>query len=73
MFKETRRGIQDDEQNGGGDIIHLCILEFLEGYNPTGPSINTFKLAMLNKKMMTIVKYIYSINDFRELAVNEAR
>ena len=73
MHKETRKGIEDQDQEVGGDIIHVLILEYLEGFNPVGPGIDTFKLAMLNKKMMIIVKYIYNIGDFREFSINETK
>lgn len=47
-------------------MIHIFILEYLEGFNPVGPSIHIFKLAMMNKKMMAIIKNIYNIQDFKE-------
>jgi len=56
-----------------GDIIHICILEYLEGFNPTGPSIHTFKLAMLNRKMMTIIKSIYNISNFKDFSIFNAK
>lgn len=62
MSKQMRKAIRfDDGSDSQGDVIHLIILEFLEGYDPVGPSIHTFKLAMLNRKMMTIIKYIYGV------------
>lgn len=73
MFKETRRGLEDRDEDVGGDIVHITILEYLEGFNPVGPSLDTFKLAMLNKKMMTIVKYIYGVSDFQEFAISHAK
>lgn len=56
-----------------GDVVHICILEYLEGFGPNGPSIHTFKLAMLNKKMMTIIKYIYNVQDFKDFSVFHAK
>lgn len=56
-----------------GDIIHSLILEYLEGINPVGPSIHTFKLAMTNKKMMMIIKQIYNITNFDLFKAFEAK
>lgn len=56
QHKEMRKSIRDvEDQEMQGDIIHSTILDYLEGYNPNGPSIHTFKMAMLNKKMMIII------------------
>lgn len=62
-----------DENEIEGDIIHSLILDYLEGFDPAGPSIHTFKLAMLNKKMMTIVKQLYNIQDFKQFQAFEAK
>jgi len=53
-FRGTLNG-KYNENEIEGDVIHATILDFVEGFNPVGPSIHTFKLAMLNKKMMTII------------------
>lgn len=66
QHKEMRKAAKDKvDQEAQGDIIHSTILSYLEGFNPNGPSIHTFKLAMLNKKMMIIIKRLYNIRDFQ--------
>lgn len=51
MSKLPRKINDDLDGEFSGNNIHICILEFIEGFNPQGPSLHTFKLAMLNKKM----------------------
>ena len=45
----------------------------MEGKDPVGPSLNVFKLAMLNKKMLRIIVKVYGIRDFTIFAENEAK
>lgn len=54
-------------------MIHAHILQFLEGSDPNGPSLDVFKLAMLNRKTRKLVLHVYGIDDFKELAVNRAK
>lgn len=61
------------------DFVSVCtsehsragslILQFLEGIHLVGPGLDTFKLAMLNKKMHGYIKSKYEISDFRDFAV----
>lgn len=61
------------------DFVSVCtsehsragslILQFLEGNHLVGPGLETFKLAMLNRKMHAFIKQKYDVIDFREFAV----
>ena len=44
--------------------IMLLILTYLEGADPDGPSLDTFKVAMINKSFLHMIKTIYQIDDF---------
>ena len=44
--------------------IMLLILTYLEGADPDGPSLDTFKVAMINKSFLHMIKTIYQIEDF---------
>ena len=48
--------------------INMQILRLIEGDFIVGPSLNTFKLAMLSTKMFKFVSQIYNISNFTEFA-----
>lgn len=54
-------------------MIHAHILQFLEASDPIGPSLDVFKLAMLNRKMWKLVLNVYGLEDFEEFAINQAK
>lgn len=54
-------------------MIYVLILKYLEGFEPVGPSIHTFKMACLNKKMMQMIMSIYEIKDFKHFAEFETK
>ena len=53
--------------------IMLLILTYLEGADPDGPSLDTFKVAMINKSFLHMIKTIYQIDDFQYLASLHAK
>lgn len=53
--------------------IFIQVFRFLEGNHLIGPSLETFKLAMLNKKMYNFVMMTYDVNDFSDFAILYAK
>lgn len=50
------------------DMIYIKVLQFLEGHHLVGPSLEIFKLALLNRKMHNFIKSVYEIDNFIEFA-----
>lgn len=48
--------------------MHLTLLSYLEGNHLIGPSLETFKVAMLSKKLYKVVMQAYGVTTFREFA-----
>lgn len=69
-FANDTNGSSMNNQLNTESAIHKMILSFLEGLDPVGPSLDVFKLAMLNKKMLRIIVKIYGIRDFTVFAEN---
>jgi len=53
--------------------IGMIIILFLEGADPNGPSLDSFKLAMLNRTFRTIVQGLYKVDTLIGFGINYSR
>lgn len=53
--------------------IFRTIYSFLEGRDPAGPSLDVFKMAVLNQQMKKITLSLYRVHDFKVFAEFEAK
>ena len=49
--------------------LFFYFFQFLEGCYLIGPSLNIFKLSMLNKKMYHFIKEVYNFTNFKDFNI----
>lgn len=68
MFSQFEAVITSDNNE-----ISMLLFKLLEGHFLVGPSLDIFKVAMLNKKFHKFVKSLYNVKDFKDFACLFAR